>query len=91
MALYKEITMDNGVKISYFRISKINSVVNGNTEFYVQSYVDKESRDREKNNEVYSTMISEDCYIVTYDENKNIKDFYEYLKTLECFEGAADI
>lgn len=91
MALHKEITMDNGVKISYFRISKINSVINGNTEFYVQSYVDKESRDREKNNEVYKTMISEDCYIVTYDENKNIKDFYEYLKTLECFEGATDI
>lgn len=91
MALYKEITMDNGVKISYFRISKINSVVNGNTEFYVQSYVDKESRDREKNNEVYKTMISEDCYIDTYDENKNIKDFYEYLKTLEAFEGATDI
>ena len=91
MALYKEITMDNGVKISYFRISKINSVVNGNTEFFVQSYVDKDSRDREKNNEVYKTTISEDCYIVTYDENKNIKDFYDYLKTLECFEGATDI
>lgn len=91
MALYKEKTMLNGIKISYFRISKVISVINKNTELFIQAYVDKDSRDVEKNNAGYNTIISEDRYFIEYDENKNIKDFYDYLKTLPEFEGATDI
>ena len=74
----------------------IKNVVNDKTYLTVISYVDKEEREKEQNQPKYSPNKQEiykvnNIYNLPYNDTLTIEDAYEYLKTLEVFEGSEDI
>ena len=96
MALSKAIKQSNGIVLTYHRIADIKNVVNDKTYLKLISYVDKEEREKEQNQPKYSPN-KQDVYTVSklynlpYNDTLTIEDAYEYLKTLEEFEGSEDI
>lgn len=96
MALLKPIKQSNGIVLNYHRIADIKNVVNDKTYLDVISYVDKEEREKEQNQPKYSPNREEvykvnNIYNLPYNDTLTIEDAYEYLKTLEVFEGSEDI
>lgn len=89
MALKKAIKQSDGITTSYHRIFYIESVINQNTAIVVSSYIDKDVRDEETpDNDIYHKCIT---YNTDYKENMTVEEAYDYLKTLEEFEGAEDV
>ena len=96
MALLKPIKQNNGIVLNYHRIANIRNVVNDKTYLDVISYVDKEERIKEQNQPKYSPNKPEiykvnAIYNLPYNDTLTIEEAYEYLKTLEVFEGSEDI
>lgn len=98
MALEKNIELDNGVILNYHRIVSLNKITNVKNLIEVGSYSDSEKRNEEKeslqSNEVNYDLdikIETDFIEAPYDDTMNIKEAYEYLKTLEKYKGALDI
>lgn len=98
MALQKEITLDNGIKVNYHRIVSINKITNNSTIIEVASYINKSERQKEidyynsTEEEKSMNVFIEANYIdKEYSEDENIKDIYDYLKTTEMFKNAEDI
>lgn len=101
MALSKEIENDNGIVTNYHRIVSVNSIVNQQTTIEVASYINASKREEESNalktaretGEYPETNIFIETEYITkdYDENDNIKNCYDYLKTLDKFKGAKDV
>lgn len=96
MALSKPIKQSNGIVLSYHRIADIRNVVNDKTYLDVISYVDKEEREKEQNQPKYSPNKIEvykvsTMYDLPYNDTLTIEQAYEYLKTLEVFEGSEDV
>ena len=96
MALSKPIKQSNGIVLNYHRIADIRNVVNDKTYLDIISYVDKEEREKEQNQPKYSPnkeiiyKVSK-MYDLPYNDSLTIEQAYEYLKTLEDFEGSEDI
>ena len=95
MALIKPIKQDNGIILSYHRISDIRNVVNDKTYIDIISYVNAEEREKEKNQPKYSPnkpnvykVNSQE--IIDYNDTLTIEEAYEYLKTLPKYEGSED-
>ena len=95
MALQKAIELDNGVIVNYHRIYAIEKRTNVAVWINIHSYINKTKRDEEKEAEDRGEQIFpfKNCFMIEapYDENKEIEDYYTYLKTLEMFSGAEDI
>ena len=94
MALKKKIILENGIPMEYHRIAQINNVVNESTAIVINSYVNQEQRNREKNHEIrYSNDIYKiiDKVEIPYNDTLDIVSAYEYLKTTPKYEGAEDI
>lgn len=99
MALLKNITLDNGIVLSYHRVVSVNNITNIQSIIEVSSYVNEEQRIKEKewyeseedNKGDMNVFIDSRFYIKEYDKDLNVDNAYEYLKTLEDFEGAEDI
>ena len=104
MAIKKEIKMDNGITLSYHRISKIDIEVNQQVTFLVESYIDETGRNYEKayaNGEIDGEPkfpYTNAKYIhIPYDETTEIfqdnavKQAYELLKSSDLFVGAIDV
>lgn len=92
MALKKQIELKNGVIVNYHRIVSINKVTNHVNIIEVASYISETKRQEEiqklANNEPMNIFINTNYISVDYEEAKNIKDYYEYLKTTEKFKDA---
>ena len=96
MALLKAIKQNNGIVLNYHRISDIKNIVNDKTYLNVISYIDKEEREKEQKQPKYSPNKQEiykvnNIYDLPYNDTLTIEDAYEYLKTLEDFEGSEDV
>lgn len=95
MALQKAIELDNGIIVNYHRIFAIEKRTNIAVWIEIHSYINKAKRDEEKEAEEHGEQIYpfKNCFSIEapYDENKEIEDYYTYLKTLEMFAGAEDI
>ena len=101
MALSKEIELENGIVTKYHRIVSINQIVNEQTIIEVASYINASKREEESNalkiaretGEYPETNIFIETEYITkdYDENDNVENCYEYLKTLDKFKKAKDI
>lgn len=98
MALQKQIVLDNGIVTNYHRIVSINKITNNSTIVEVASYISKDERQKEieyyKSKEEDKSMnvfINTTYMNVDYEENKNIQDLYNYIKTTEIFKDAEDI
>lgn len=96
MALSKIIIQNNGIPLSYHRISDIKNVINDKTYINVISYVNKDQREKEQNQPKYSPNKEEIYKVfsneqVEYNDTLTIQEAYEYLKTLPKYENAEDI
>lgn len=94
MALIKEITLDNGITVNYHRITSIHNVTNQASIIEIQSYTSKEKREEEKyaiqNNQHMNIYIYTEYLNKEYTPTLNVNSAYEYLKTLEKFNGYVD-
>lgn len=94
MALKKQIKLNNGVITNYHRIVSINNITNVSTIIEVASYTNEEKRQEEieaiKNATEMNVFIDTKYISKDYEENTNIEDMYEYLKTLDMFKNAED-
>ena len=91
MALYKEITQDDGVVTSYHRILYLTHTVNRQNSVAVLSYVNGATRDSEKDGTLSQPYVKAVTYEKAYDPNMTVETAYSWLKTLPQFEGAEDI
>ena len=98
MALQKSIELENGIVLNYHRIVSINKITNNSTIVEVASYISKDERQKEieyyeskDENKSMNVFINTTYMNVEYDENKNIQDLYNYLKSTEMFKDAEDI
>lgn len=97
MALKKDITLDNGIVLNYHRVVSVNNITNQTSIIEVASYINEEQRNKEK--EWYETKSQNDMnvfintkfYTKEYDDNLNVVNAYEYLKTLDDFKDSEDI
>lgn len=88
MALQKAVKMENGLTLSYHRITRLDIATNKNVAIVVASYPDKEVRDEQTaTGSVYCQCMT---YNHEYSEGFTIKDAYEYLKSRSEFDGAED-
>ena len=80
--------------MSYHRIAEIQNRVNYGTILIINSYINQEQRNREKN---YEIKYSDDIYKVTdkvgieYNDTLDIVSAYNYLKTTEKYKDAEDV
>ena len=95
MALNKEIELDNGVITNYHRIVSINKITNISNVIEVASYTSEGKRAEEKaaieNGTEMNVFTNTEYISAEYDENITIEETYEYLKTLDKYNGAEDI
>lgn len=94
MALIKAIELENGVTVNYHRIARIDNIINCETIIEVASYTSKAKREEEKealdNHEPMDVYIKTRYIPMQYEQSMDIVGAYEYLKTLEDFDGAED-
>lgn len=94
MALIKKIELDNGVTTNYHRIVSVNNITNVQTIIEVASYTSKDKRNEElnaiQNGEPMDIFVNSKYYDIEYDENMNILNAYNYLKTTDEFKNAID-
>ena len=95
MALKKEIELENGIVLNYYRITAINKVTNNVTVIEVSGYISEEKRQEEieelQNGTEMNVFIHTMFFNKEYVENETIKDLYSYLKTIDVFENAEDV
>lgn len=97
MALKKDITLSNGILVTYHRVISVTNVVNQYTLIEVGSYLNEDLRNKEKewyakNPERYfDVFMNTTHHQMEYNKEINVDNAYEYLKTLDIFEGAEDI
>lgn len=100
MALQKNITVENGLTLSYHRINTILIHTNNQIIIEVASYLNSQERLKEKqllankenlNNIRMNIYIDTKYYNLSYDENFSVKQAYNYLKTLDEFNSSEDI
>lgn len=95
MALYKKIKLKNGIEVSYHRIVTINKITNQNNIIEIASYINEEEREKEKQaiekKEKMNIFINTEYMTKEYNENENIEEIYEYLKTTEKYKNAENV
>ena len=97
MALKKDIILENGITLNYHRVVSVSNITNQQSIIEVASYINETQRQKEIDwyNSVAKTdinvYIDSKYYSKEYDENLNVVNAYEYLKTLEEFTDAEDI
>lgn len=107
MAISKEVTLNNGIKVTYHRVVSVMCVTNSHNSIEVCSYLTQEARESQKTfyqmqlaakGERSSTAVEEEppfTYTLhisaPYDQTMTVIDAYEYLKTLNPFVGAEDV
>ena len=91
MALYKEITQNDGVTTKYHRILFVMNTVNRQSSIAVLSYVDEACRANEKNGFIEQPYQKSVTYETAYDSIMTVETAYDFLKTLPEFEGADNI
>ena len=104
MALLKPIIQNNGIVLSYHRVTTLTIHTNNQNIIEITSYINQEEREKEKMNlellknnsqieedKFHNVYINTLFYNIDYNEDMSIKSAYEYLKTLPEFENAEDI
>lgn len=94
MALLKEIELENGIKVSYHRITSVNAITNNNSIIEVSSYTSEAKRNEEKNaekGEDINVFIHTKFIDTEYNKNLNVDSAYAYIKSLPIFEDAIDV
>lgn len=90
MALLKSIRQNDGVVTNYHRVLFVQITTNRQNSIAVLSYTDETARADEDSGD-YQPYKKSVTYETDYSPDMTIENAYEYLKTLEVFEGATDI
>lgn len=98
MALSKSVTLPNGITLEYHRVAMIKNEINQQTTILVQSYLNAEGRQYEKDyanglieGEPTFPYVDARYYNIEYDPEMTIIRAYEWIKNnLPEFEGAED-
>lgn len=94
MAIIKALELDNGITVSYHRISVIRSIVNNHINIEVLSYINKSKREKEKKEIMDKATRTAFTYIqffiLDFDPNFTLTDAYNYIKSLDQFKGGED-
>ncbi len=94
MAIKKARKLDNGITVTYHRVTRIEKVTNVQNVIEVTSYISEEARQEEKlkspseNKDIYTFT---DIIITPYDENIDIKNVYEFLITLDRYKDGVEV
>lgn len=89
MALYREMELGNGVRVSYHRVVSVGCVTNVQNTVEVASYPSRAFREREMaDGESY---VRTTWHVLPYRQGMSVDDAYDYLKGLPEYEGAADV
>ena len=95
MALFKELSLVNGVTVRYHRIVSLNCITNVCNLIEVASYTGQNKRDEEKTalaaGEPMNVFIDTTVYAASYKQDMTITDAYAFLKALPDFSEAEDI
>lgn len=98
MALKKTVVKPNGLSLEYHRIGMVKIDTNEQITILLHSYLNEEGRNYEKayargeiEGEPTFPFVDSQYISFDYDEQMNIKNAYEWLKTLPQFAGAEDI
>lgn len=95
MALQKDVVMDNGLILSYHRINTVTIHTNNQNIIEVTSYLNEKERQKEKDamekEEPFNIYTKTTIYVLPYDKEFSVVKAYEYLKTLEQFQGSIDV
>lgn len=93
MAIKKDIELDNGIVLSYHRISKIENIVNDKTKLEIISYINQNQREREieANDDSVNVLKLTTTEELEYNDTLTIEDAYNYLKTTEKYENSIDV
>lgn len=97
MALKKKIQKSNGLILEYHRISMLKIDTNLQCTILVDSYLNKESRLKEKDilrngvtNDTPLPYVDSEYISFDYDENMSIENAYKWLKNQSDFIGSED-
>lgn len=90
MALYKEITQDNGIILTYHRILFLHSTINMQNSIAALSYIDENAREQEKEGLITPYIFSE-TFETAYNSEMTIETAYDFLKTIPKFKDAINI
>ena len=95
MALYKEVELDNGIKLTYHRIRNINIETNVANWVEVTSYIDKDARLKEiasyaDNGFQWNGYTETSMFEMPYDQMMTVDSCYADLKKMEKFSGCKD-
>ncbi len=94
MALVKEIVLENGVTVNYHRVASVNNITNQMSIIELSSYTNKSKREEEKlklaSKQPMNVFVKTEYLSVPYNENLNVVNAYEHLKTLEKFNGCVN-
>lgn len=93
MALIKPITLDNGITVTYHRVTSVHNITNAVSIIEISSYTSKEKRLEEKsaiNGEPINVFIDTDTINVQYDQSLDVDKAYAYIKTLEKYQYSED-
>lgn len=91
MALKKRVVQEDGVVTEYHRILYVSNTVNSHSSIAVISLVSEEIRDRQLAGEIKEPYQKIITYETTEHSDLTVEKAYEYLKTLDVFNGAEDI
>lgn len=95
MALEKQITLSNGVPISYHRVVSVNIITNVANLIEVCGYTSQAKREEERAalaaNAPMDVFLHTETYETPYDQAMTVESAYGYLKTLDAYEGAVDV
>lgn len=95
MALYKEVELENGIKLTYHRIRNINIETNVANWVEVTSYIDKDARLKEiascgDNGFQWNGYTETSMVEMPYDQNMTVDSCYADLKKMVKFSGCKD-
>jgi hypothetical protein len=92
MALIKSMTLENGIIVNYHRVVSVTNITNHETIIEVASYTSKSKREEEKTalkeNKPMNVYIFTNRLSLPYSQTLDVSEAYEYMKTLEDFDGA---
>ena len=96
MALYKEVELENGIKLTYHRIRNINIETNVANWVEITSYIDKDARLKEiasyadNNGFQWNGYTGTSMVEMPYDQTMTVDSCYADLKRMEKFSGCKD-
>lgn len=97
MAIEKPIILDNGVTVTYFRVTSLTVVVNVQSIIELTGYISADKRAEEQESIIDPDGSPANVFVDTrfinidYDPFMSVAKAYDYVKSLPEFQGAEDV